>query len=84
MIVLLLSLVNNEDLAEIKDFFEATYGIKADRTSLELTILKSYLSYRSTQEFLRSLVSFERFQCCNKFLTVSYPSDGRLAARSRE
>lgn len=40
MIVLLLSLLNNEDLAEIKDFFEATYKLKADRRDIELLILK--------------------------------------------
>ena len=58
MIVLLLSLVNNEDLAEIKDFLEATYGLKADRTSLELTILKVIpLMSINPRVFLRSLVS---------------------------
>ena len=30
MVVLLLSLLNNEDLAELKDFLEATYKLKAD------------------------------------------------------
>ena len=40
MIVLLLSLLNNEDLAEIKDFLEATYKLKADRRDIELLILK--------------------------------------------
>ena len=40
MIVLLLSLLNNEDLAEVKDFLEATYKLKADRRDVELLILK--------------------------------------------
>lgn len=40
MVVLLLSLLNNEDLAEMKDFLEATYKIKADRRDIELLILK--------------------------------------------
>lgn len=40
MIVLLLSLLNNEDLAEIKEFLEATYKLKADRRDIELLILK--------------------------------------------
>ncbi len=40
MIVLLLSLLNNEDLAELKDFLEATYKLKADRRDIELLILK--------------------------------------------
>lgn len=40
MLVLLISLLNNEDLAEIKDFLEATYKIKADRRDIELLILK--------------------------------------------
>ena len=40
MVVLLLSLLNNEDLAEIKDFLEATYKLKADRRDIELLIMK--------------------------------------------
>ena len=40
MIVLLLSLLNNEDLAELKDFLEATYKLKAERRDIELLILK--------------------------------------------
>ena len=40
MIVLLISLLNNEDLAELKDFLEATYKLKADRRDIELLILK--------------------------------------------
>ncbi|KAL9045856.1 MAG: hypothetical protein Q9214_001179 [Letrouitia sp. 1 TL-2023] len=40
MIVLLISLLNNEDLAELKDFLEATYKIQADRRHIELLILK--------------------------------------------
>lgn len=40
IVVLLLSLLNNEDLAELKDFLEATYKLKADRRNIELLILK--------------------------------------------
>ncbi|KAL8994337.1 MAG: hypothetical protein Q9169_005664 [Polycauliona sp. 2 TL-2023] len=40
MIVLLLSLVNNEDLAELKIFLEKTYKLNADRRAIELLILK--------------------------------------------
>ncbi|KAI4157298.1 MAG: hypothetical protein LQ342_008405 [Letrouitia transgressa] len=40
MIVLLISLLNNEDLAELRDFLEATYKIQADRRHIELLILK--------------------------------------------
>lgn len=58
MIVLLLSLLNNDDLAEIKDFLESTYGLKSDRRSLELCILKvvPLLSINS-KVFLKSLVT---------------------------
>ncbi|KAL8937938.1 MAG: hypothetical protein Q9211_003437 [Gyalolechia sp. 1 TL-2023] len=57
MIVLLLSLLNNDDLAEIKDFLESTYGLKSDRRGLELCILKvvPLLSINS-KVFLKSLV----------------------------
>ncbi|KAL9607950.1 MAG: hypothetical protein Q9167_007188 [Letrouitia subvulpina] len=57
MIVLLLSLLNNDDLTEIKDFLESTYGLKSDRRSLELCILKvvPLLSINS-KVFLKSLV----------------------------
>ena len=40
MVVLLLSLLNDEDLAELKEFLEATYKLKADRRDIELLILK--------------------------------------------
>ena len=40
MIVLLVSLLNNEDLAELKDFLEATYKFNAERRDIELLILK--------------------------------------------
>ncbi|KAL8662362.1 MAG: hypothetical protein Q9202_004757 [Teloschistes flavicans] len=57
MIVLLLSLLNDDDLSEIKDFLEATYGLKSDRRSLELCILKvvPLLSINS-EVFLKSLI----------------------------
>ena len=57
MIVLLLSLLNNEDLAEIKDFLEATYKLKADRRDIELLILKVIpLSSINPRVFLNALV----------------------------
>ncbi|ERF72767.1 hypothetical protein EPUS_09414 [Endocarpon pusillum Z07020] len=57
MLVLLLSLLNNEDLAEMKDFLEATYKIKADRRDIELLILKVIpLLSINPRVFLNSLV----------------------------
>ena len=57
MIVLLLSLLNNEDLLEIKDFLEATYKLKADRRNLELLILKVIpLVSINSRVFLEALV----------------------------
>jgi hypothetical protein len=57
MLVLLLSFLNNNDLAEIQDFLESTYNIKADRKSLELLFLKvlPLLSINS-RVFLTSMV----------------------------
>ncbi|KAL8743476.1 MAG: hypothetical protein Q9190_004176 [Brigantiaea leucoxantha] len=40
MIVLLLSLLNDEDLEDIADFLESTYKLKADRRHLEMLFLK--------------------------------------------
>jgi hypothetical protein len=40
MLVLLLSLLNDDDLGELKEFLETTYSIKADRRDIELLILK--------------------------------------------
>lgn len=40
MLVLLLSLLNDDDLAEISGFLEQTYKIKAERQHIELLILK--------------------------------------------
>ena len=57
MIVLLLSLLNNEDLAQIKDFLEATYKIKANRRDVELLILKVVpLQSINSRVFLDALV----------------------------
>lgn len=62
MVVLLLSLVNNEDLAEMKEFLESTYSLKADRRSLELTILKVIpLVSINPRVFMKSLVCDFRF-----------------------
>jgi len=40
MVVLLLLLLNNEDLAMLKTFLESTYKLKGDRRDVELLILK--------------------------------------------
>lgn len=40
LLVLLLSLLNEEDRASIQLYVEATYGIQADRANLELLIMK--------------------------------------------
>ena len=57
MIVLLLSLLNNNDLEEIQDFLEATYGIKANRRDLELLFLKVIpLVSINPRVFLKSIV----------------------------
>ena len=57
MVVLLLSLLNNEDLAELKDFLEATYKLKADRRDIELLILKVIpLMSINPRVFLNALV----------------------------
>jgi hypothetical protein len=40
MLVLLLSLLNENDLIEIQDFLEVTYSLRADRQNVELLILK--------------------------------------------
>ncbi|MCJ1358322.1 MAG: hypothetical protein MMC33_008321 [Icmadophila ericetorum] len=40
MLILLLSLLNNKDLDEIKDFLESTFEIRADRQHLEIVFLK--------------------------------------------
>lgn len=51
IVALLLSLWNNEDLTEIKDFLEATYKLKTDRHDIELLILKLFLCFRSTRGY---------------------------------
>lgn len=40
MLVLLLSLLNEDDLLEIQEFLEVTYNLRADRQHVELLILK--------------------------------------------
>jgi hypothetical protein len=63
MIVMLLSLLNDDDLADIADFLESTYRLKADRKHLELLFLKVIpLMSINSKVFLRSLVpAFEGF-----------------------
>ena len=58
MLVLLLSLLNDEDLSELKEFLENTYRIKADRQSLEILILKVLpLMSINSKLFLKALVT---------------------------
>jgi hypothetical protein len=57
MIVLLLSLLNNEDLSEIADFLEATYKLKAERKHLELLFLKVIpLMSINSKVFLKAMI----------------------------
>jgi hypothetical protein len=57
MLVLLLSLLNDMDLSEIREFVEQTYKFKADRPSLELLLLKVLpLQSINPKVFLSSLV----------------------------
>lgn len=57
MIVLLLSLLNDNDLADIQDFLESTYKIKADRRNLEMLFLKVIpLLSINPRVFLKALV----------------------------
>ena len=57
MIVLLLSFLNNTDLAGIADFLQSTYQIKADRQHLEMLFLKVIpLSSINAKVFLPALV----------------------------
>lgn len=57
MIILLLSLLNNNDLLDIQDFLESTYKLKADRRSLELVFLKVIpLLSINPRVFLKALV----------------------------
>lgn len=57
MLVLLLSLLNNDDLGELAEFLESTYGIKAERRDIELLILKVLpLSSINSKIFINGLV----------------------------
>ena len=58
LVVLLLALVNDTDLASIRESLEQSYGIQADRQSVELTILKVLTSYSvAPQLFLSGVLS---------------------------
>lgn len=57
MLVLLLSLLNDQDLAEIADFLQSTYQFNAERKHLELLFLKVIpLQSINSKVFLHSLV----------------------------
>jgi len=63
MIVLLLSLLNDDDLREIADFLESTYRLKANRQHLELLFMKvmPIISINS-KVFLKAMVpAYEGF-----------------------
>jgi hypothetical protein len=58
MLVLLLSLLNDEDLSDLREFLETTYRIKADRQSLEILILKVLpLMSINSKVFIHALVT---------------------------
>lgn len=58
MIVFLLSLLNDKDLERIKPSLEKSYDLKADRQSIELTILKVLTCYAvGPFKFLTGIVS---------------------------
>lgn len=69
MTVMLLSLLNDDDLADIKEFLETTYGLKADRKHLEMLFLKVIpLMSINSKVFFRSLVPcFEGFPLPPKY-----------------
>jgi hypothetical protein len=57
MIVLLLSLLNDEDLSDIGDFLESTYKLKAERKHLELLFLKVIpLMSINSKVFLKAMI----------------------------
>ena len=57
MLVLLLALLNDDDLTELAELLEVTYGISASREHIELLILKVLpLSSINSKIFLNSLV----------------------------
>jgi hypothetical protein len=58
MLVLLLSLLNDNDLGDLREFLETTYRIKADRQSLEILILKVLpLMSINSKVFIHALVT---------------------------
>jgi hypothetical protein len=63
MIVMLLSLLNDDDLADIADYLESSFQLKADRKNLEMLFLKVIpLRSINSKVFLSSLVpAFEEF-----------------------
>lgn len=63
MIILLLSLLNDDDLAEIADFLESTYRLKANRQHLELLFMKVMpLMSINSKVFLKAMVpAYEGF-----------------------
>lgn len=63
MLVVLLSLLNDDDLQELGEFLEETYHFKADRHSLELLILRVIpLASINSKVFLTSLMdAFEGY-----------------------
>lgn len=57
MVVLLLSLLNDEDLKEISEFLETTYNLRAERPDIELLFLKVIpLMSINSKVFLKAMV----------------------------
>jgi hypothetical protein len=63
MIILLLSLLNDDDLVDIADFLESTYRLKANRQHLELLFLKVMpLMSINSKVFLNAMIpAYEGF-----------------------
>ncbi|KAI9775615.1 MAG: hypothetical protein M1839_001016 [Geoglossum umbratile] len=58
MLVLLLALLNDKDLAMISDFLESTYELKADRQHVELAVLKVLpLKSINSKVFLKGIIA---------------------------
>lgn len=64
MVVLLLSLLNEEDLREISEFLETTYNLRAERQHIELLFLKVIpLMSINSKVFLKAMIpAYEGFE----------------------
>ena len=75
MVVLLLSLLNDQDLAQIGPFLQATYGIRADRKHVEIMFLKVLpLISINSEVFLKAMITtFEAWGGVEENRTVIAP-----------